>query len=61
MYLDIYLVMSNPLQPQSRISFIGACVSVLIILLISGFGIALLAWQQDKNDNKNSSIVRILT
>lgn len=61
MYLDIYLVMSNQPQPQSRISFIGVCASVLMLLLVSGLGIAILAWQQDKNDNKNSSIVRILT
>lgn len=59
MSLDFYLVMSNQLQP--KISFIGACVRVLMLLILSGISIAYLALQQYKNDNKNSSIVRILT
>jgi hypothetical protein len=58
MYLDICLVMSKLIQPQSKISFTNACLCILILLIVSCLSIGILAWQQDKNDNKNTSLVK---
>lgn len=58
MYLDILLVISNLIQPKSKISFTNACLYILILLFVSCLGIGILAWQQNKNYNKNTSLVR---